>query len=326
MLYRAWTFTASTTEPQELTQSELPIKPLGDHELLIENHAIALNPVDWKIIRAGFLADSTVQVAGVDGAGVVVAAGRLAKTEIGSRVAYHQSIRSNGSYGEKAIVDSRLCWPVPAHIHFKDAVAMLCPGLTALQSLQKLPQLQQQYVAVHGAGTLVGALLVQLLAAGGAKVIAIASGKHRDELLGLGAYGVVDYQQQQVVTDVQALLGEHKITALFDCVEASKVAEFYPLLDVNSHVLTIQGRVSENPFPAFDKAISLHEIALNTLHRYPSAWQLAALQTGFARLLQQGLSIVQGRIETISFDEIPQALQRLKQGQFGKFVAVLKEE
>lgn len=326
MLYRAWTFNASTTEPTELIQQHLTVKALGDYELLVENHAIALNPVDWKIIRPGFLEGAAVQVAGVDGAGVVLAAGKLAKTAVGSRIAYHQSIRSNGSYGEMAIVDSRLSWPVPAHISFSDAAALVCPGLTALQSLQKLPSMQQQSVLVHGAGTLVGTLLVQLLAAAGARVIAVASSRHQEQLLKLGALGVVNYQQQQVLADTQALLGEHKLTVLFDCIDADKVATFYPLLDVNSHVITIQGRVTNNPFPAFDKAISLHEVALNTLHRYPSAGQITALQTEFTKLLQYGVSTVAPRLQTISFAEIPQSLQKLKQGQYAKYVAILKAE
>ena len=54
MLYRAWTFNASTTEPTELIQHHLTVKALGDYELLVENHAIALNPVDWKNYPARF--------------------------------------------------------------------------------------------------------------------------------------------------------------------------------------------------------------------------------------------------------------------------------
>lgn len=326
MLYRAWTFNTSSTEPRELALQLLPVKPLGDYELLVQNYAVALNPVDWKIIRPGFLEGAAVQVAGVDGAGIVIAAGKLANKAVGSRVAYHQSIRSHGSYSEMAVVDSRLSWLVPAQIRLSDAAALVCPGLTALQSLHKLPSLQQQFVLVHGAGTLVGALLVQLLAGAGARVIAIASKRHQQALLELGAMGVVDYQQQQVLVQVQALLGEQQIAAVFDCVDAGKVAEFYPLLDVNSHVVTIQGRLSANPFPAFDKAISLHEVALNTLHRYPSASQLAALQTGFSQLLQSCVPTVQQRLEIINFEAIPQALQQLKQGQYAKYVAILQQE
>ncbi|AXF78420.1 hypothetical protein LU631_06005 [Erwinia tracheiphila] len=80
--------------PLDLRSVTLNARPLQPAQVLVCNAAIGLNPVDWKVL------DSQVgQVPGVDGAGTVVAIGdEVAPDLLGQRVAWHQSLQSDGSF------------------------------------------------------------------------------------------------------------------------------------------------------------------------------------------------------------------------------------
>jgi NADPH:quinone reductase-like Zn-dependent oxidoreductase len=60
-------------KPLEVKSSDVA-KP-GPGEVLVQNHAIALNPVDWKMQATGFFVQEYPTVLGWDAAGVVADVG-----------------------------------------------------------------------------------------------------------------------------------------------------------------------------------------------------------------------------------------------------------
>ncbi|MDP1045231.1 alcohol dehydrogenase, partial [Klebsiella pneumoniae] len=64
--FAAWSWTAGAGI-DGLQQVRKPLEQPGPGEVLIANRAIALNPVDWKIIEWGHPAWKTGHVPGVDG-------------------------------------------------------------------------------------------------------------------------------------------------------------------------------------------------------------------------------------------------------------------
>jgi NADPH:quinone reductase-like Zn-dependent oxidoreductase len=97
--WRAWTW-----QGEALQQSMISAEPLQPHDVVVQNAAIGLNPVDWKV-----LASQIGQVPGVDGAGTVVALGaEVAPGLLGARVAYHQSLRRNGSFAEFTVLAAQV--------------------------------------------------------------------------------------------------------------------------------------------------------------------------------------------------------------------------
>jgi len=64
--YAAWAWT-SGQGLDGLTLTRKPLRQPGPGQVLVANRAIALNPVDWKIIEWGHPAWSTGRVPGVDG-------------------------------------------------------------------------------------------------------------------------------------------------------------------------------------------------------------------------------------------------------------------
>ncbi|UIN53527.1 zinc-binding dehydrogenase [Pseudomonas kribbensis] len=323
--YAAWAWT-SGQGLDGLTLTRKPLVQPGPGQVLVANRAIALNPVDWKIIEWGHPAWSTGRVPGVDGMGVVVAAGAGVTLQPGSRVAYHQSLASDGSFGEYCLLDAATVLSVPAALDDAAAASLPCPGLTAWQAVEKVPAGEAADVLVIGAGGAVGLLLVQLAVQRGWRVWATASGAHHAKLKSLGAVGVFDYREPDWKTALTASLGERRLHAVFDTVSGAHAAEMASMLGYNGHLVCIQDRQETAPVPAFSSAISLHEVALNSYHTHASLQDRQTLRRNGEQLLQALLdgSLIGPVLQTFDFRELPQALRALKDGAGGgKWVARL---
>ncbi|MDQ0668166.1 zinc-binding dehydrogenase [Pseudomonas sp. W2I6] len=325
--FAAWSWTAG----KGIDGLELIRKPLvlpGPGEVLVANRAVALNPVDWKIIEWGHPAWSTGHVPGVDGMGVVVAAGVGVPIKPGTRVAYHQSLERDGSFAEYCLLDAATVLTVPAALDDTAAASLPCPGLTAWQALDKVPGTGPSDVLVVGAGGAVGLLLVQLAAQRGYRVWATAAKKHHEHLKAFGAVGVFDYRDDNWQQNLQASLGERRLKAVFDTVSGTHAAALAPLLGYNGHLVCIQDRQETAPLPAFSTAISLHEVALNSFHAHASQSDRQLLRQAGEHLLEGVLSgnLTTPKSQVFDFRNLPQALHALKQGgEGGKWVARLNE-
>ncbi|NBF05912.1 zinc-binding dehydrogenase [Pseudomonas sp. Fl5BN2] len=304
-----------------------PLPRPAAHELLVANTAIALNPVDWKMIEWGPDDWSDGHVPGVDGAGVIVAAGSAVPMRPGTRVAYHQALNRDGSFAEYSLIDARCAIALPDALDDALAAALPCPGLTALQALDKLPQGGTEDVLVVGAGGAVGNLLVQMAVQQGFRVWASASPAHHEALLSAGVTGVLDYHRQGWQNELQSRLGLRRLHALFDTVSGEHAAGLAPLLGYNGHLVCIQDRQETAPLPAFSTALSLHEVALNSVHAHGSESDWRAYQRNGTALLKQ---VAEGQLKPsallpFSFAELPEKLRSLKDGErVGKWVARLQ--
>lgn len=72
----AW-LTAEKQHPFEV--KEAPYPELTAEEVIIKNHAVAINPVDWKIQRMGIFSPQYPTILGTDVAGEVVEVGSSVK-------------------------------------------------------------------------------------------------------------------------------------------------------------------------------------------------------------------------------------------------------
>jgi len=324
--FAAWSWTAGAGI-DGLQQVRKPLEQPGPGEVLIANRAIALNPVDWKIIEWGHPAWKTGHVPGVDGMGVVVAAGAGVSIKLGTRVAYHQALERAGSFAQFCLLDAATVLQVPTALDDAVAASMPCPGLTAWQALEKIPVVHNRDVLIIGAGGAVGLLLAQLAVQRGFRTWATASTSHHSHLKALGVVGVFDYREAIWQQTLQVALGERRLHAVFDTVSATHAATLASLLGYNGHLVCIQDRQETAPLPAFSTAISLHEVALNSFHAHASLNDRQALRQQGERLLQ---GVLEGRVlaptrQAFDFDELPQALHALKQGGSGKWVTCLNE-
>jgi NADPH:quinone reductase-like Zn-dependent oxidoreductase len=177
------------TDPQAeagLDRRELPDPEPGEHEVLVEVRAFAVNRGELSLLEqrpSGWLP-------GQDLAGVVArpAADGSGPPE-GTRVV---GVADAGAWSQLALVPSHRLAPLPDSVELDAAAALPVAGLTALRALRTGGPLLGRRVLVTGATGGVGSFAVQLAAAGGAHVTALVSGESRvDAARSLGAHEVL---------------------------------------------------------------------------------------------------------------------------------------
>ncbi|WP_247826651.1 NAD(P)-dependent alcohol dehydrogenase [Arthrobacter antioxidans] len=184
--------------PDELVVLERRRPAPAAGEVLIRVSAAGVNPADTHL-RAGhlrrFLRLRLPFVPGCDGAGTVVALGDGVKgLAVGDAVIAMASPRQGGMYGEFAALPADQCALAPAGGTLDTAAGLPVAGTTALQALRDRARVSRgQTVLVYGASGGVGTMAVQIAAALGCEVTAVASGPNLPMLRGLGARVVLDY-------------------------------------------------------------------------------------------------------------------------------------
>ena len=297
----------------------------GPGEVIVENHAIALNPVDWKLIAAGHRDWQPGHIPGVDGAGRIIALGEGVPLEIGTPVAYHQFIGKPGSFATHTRLSADALLRIPRGLNESVAAALPCPGITAWQALTKVPEKPGRDVLVIGAGGAVAQYLVQLALSCHYRVWATAAPRHHAHLLGLGVAGVFDYGDESWRTGLQDAIGTRKLYAAFDTVSGAHAASLAPMLGYGGHLVCIQDRVDQHPLPPFSPAVSLHELALGSIHEYGVRADWVDYRTAGERMLQELAlrRLSAPEIVTHPFEALPEALAALKAGQTGKRIVLL---
>ncbi|KAF2165501.1 hypothetical protein M409DRAFT_24353 [Zasmidium cellare ATCC 36951] len=202
-----------------VASADLP-KP-GPDDVVIKNHAVAINPVDWKIQDYGVFVQSWPTILGEDIAGEVYELGaNVSKFKKGDRVVAHQLSLVTGKpedggfqlYARAAAVFTA---KIPDSLSYTQAsvlpLALDTAGHGLYDSREKgfigldypslTPKPSGKTILVWGGSSSVGALAIQLATASGAKVISVASKHNLDFLKSLGAVEALDYNTPSIVDD-----------------------------------------------------------------------------------------------------------------------------
>ncbi|MCJ1414498.1 hypothetical protein MMC32_000825 [Xylographa parallela] len=228
----AW-LPASKATPLEVGHA--PYTPPGFGQLVVRNHALGINPVDWAKQMLGDVMLPYIRypiVLGEDVAGTVVAVGDgVSRFRVGDRVlAVACAITSNapaeGGFQLYTVVREWFATPLPEHVSFERACVLPLALLTASLGLfgkdylgLDLPTVPARptttttstsngtparVVIVAGGASAVGGTAVQLAASAGYEVVSTASPKNFDYVKRLGAAHVFDYRSATLSDDLSA--------------------------------------------------------------------------------------------------------------------------
>ncbi|MFD9734586.1 NADP-dependent oxidoreductase [Umezawaea sp. NPDC059074] len=202
--------------PEVLELADVPWPRRLPGEALIRVLAAGTNPVDAEC-RAGNAKawfDDGPYVWGWDVSGVVVEVGEDSSgLRPGDEVFGMPRFPAlAGGYAEYVTSPVGQVAVKPRGVDHVSAAALPLCGLTAAQTLDRLDVGRGDRVLVNGAAGGVGHLAVQLAAARGARVIAVARRVNHDFLLGIGAAEVLDYTTDDVVASIGP------VDAVVDCV------------------------------------------------------------------------------------------------------------
>jgi NADPH:quinone reductase-like Zn-dependent oxidoreductase len=236
-----------------------PYTPPGEKEIVVRNHAVAINPVDWIKALLGDMMFSWVKrpfVLGSDLAGEVVEVGPgVTRFKVGDRIVGdalgldpNRNRASEGAFQLYTVLLEHMASPIPDTLSYERAcvlplaVSTAACGLfekdhLALQHPSATPKATGETVLIWGGSTSVGSCAIQLAVAAGYEVITTCSPRNFGYVHKLGASETFDYRSKTVVPDIIATLkgrrcagalaiGGGSAGACFDIIHASQGRKF----------------------------------------------------------------------------------------------------
>lgn len=205
-------------------------------EVVVRNHAVAVNPLDW-ILQDVALVFPWIKypfVLGADLAGEVVEVGPgVTRFAVGDRVLGHavgtdrtRNSSAEGAFQHYTVILAHLAAPIPDTLSYEEAAVLPLALSTAACALFQRDQLALDHprpspqptgltLLVWGGSTSVGSNAIQLAVAAGYEVVTTAAPSNHDYVQRLGASYAVDRHGPRAVPDViEALSGKTLAGAL----------------------------------------------------------------------------------------------------------------
>ncbi|KAL5388164.1 hypothetical protein DPSP01_003153 [Paraphaeosphaeria sporulosa] len=195
----------------------------GPGEILVRNEAVAVQPLDAKMLHAGYGGAGSIEkypvILGTAGAGTVQAVGEdVSELAVGDRVVFNtralvkfETNKREGTWQKFVIVRSQTAAKI-GDVSFEQAVLVDFPLQTAVAALNLYLGMEKpgkgtedEKVLVWGAGGAVGSYAVQYAKSVGHTVVVTASQKDVARQTRLGASAVIDYKAADAVDQLRKL-------------------------------------------------------------------------------------------------------------------------
>jgi NADPH2:quinone reductase len=252
--------------PEVMKLKEVPKPQPGTGELLVQMHAVGVNPVE-TYIRAGQYPrkPGLPFTPGNDGAGVVAEIGdTVTEFSPGDRVYTAGSI--TGTYAEYARCSVSQVHRLPTPATFVQGAAIGTPYATAYRGLFQRGEAQPgEILLVHGASGGVGMAAVQLAAARGVRVFGTAgSGEGRKLVREQGALEVFDHLQPNYLEQIMQATGGRGLDLILEMAAQLNLANDLTLLAPRGRVIVIgnRGRVEIDARDAMSRDADIRGLVL----------------------------------------------------------------
>ncbi|MEV4437738.1 NAD(P)H-quinone oxidoreductase [Streptomyces sp. NPDC049577] len=227
--------------PEALVWAEVPDPVPGDGEVLVEVAAAGVNRAD-VMQRQGFYdpPPGASPYPGLECSGRIAALGPgVSGWAVGDEVC---ALLAGGGYAEKVCVPAGQLLPVPAGMDLVHAAALPEVTCTVWSNVFMIAHLAPgETLLVHGGGSGIGTMAVQLAKAAGARVAVTAGGPEKlERCRELGADILIDYREQDFVEELHKVTGGVGADVILDIVGAKYLARNVDVLAVNGR-LTIIG-------------------------------------------------------------------------------------
>jgi NADPH:quinone reductase-like Zn-dependent oxidoreductase len=184
---------------------EAPVPEPAGRQLLIAIKAVAINPLDWKIMggKMKLMSGSKFPKGiGIDFSGVVKQVGSgIRGFKPGDAVFGSLDPFKGGALAEYLLVREQDIALKPATISFEQAAAMPTAGVAALQIFDRLATLGKgTQVLINGASGGIGMFAIQIAKRKGAHVTGVASTNSLSWVKKWGSDAVVDYRKEDILS------------------------------------------------------------------------------------------------------------------------------
>ncbi|MFC5712973.1 NADP-dependent oxidoreductase [Thalassorhabdus alkalitolerans] len=247
---------------EELKETTVNKPSINENQVLVEIHATSVNPIDWKM-REGYLKEmfpfEFPITLGWDAAGIITEKGSKVKGfQKGDRVFTRPATTRHGTYAEYVAVEEERLAKMPDEMSFEEGAAIPLAGLTALQCIQDLGEVQEgQRVLIHAGAGGVGNFAIQIAKHIGAYVVTTASGKNEDLVTSLGADQLINYKEEDFSEAVE------NIDFVLDAVGGDVQSKSYKVLKENGKLVSIVEPPSEEEARKYGVNASFHWLKEN---------------------------------------------------------------
>lgn len=300
------------TTPESLVDAEIPTPAMPtEHDILVEVHAVSVNPVDVKVRAAGA---GSERVLGWDASGRVVAVGAdVVGLSPGDEVFYAGSLDRPGSYARYQLVDARIAARKPARLSYPEAAALPLTAITAWEGLfdkLRLDETSTGTLLVLGGAGGVGSMVIQLAKAlTGLTVIATASRpESREWALSLGADAVVDHAAADLAEQIRAI-APGGVDAVFSTQSRGRIPLMLDVIRPFGQIVAIDDEKDLDLFALKAKSLSWHWELMFVRPR--TGWDISAQGALLARVAEL---VDTGRVRsTLTRELTPFSAARLRE-------------
>lgn len=193
-----------------LSLREMPKPEPGPDQVLIRVHAVSLNPLDWRLMKAdpfiirlfNGLLKPKIHVLGADFSGVIAATGeKVSGFEPGDALSGIMTPEITGTLAEYIVLPATGIVKNADTLSHQQASTLGVAALTAYEGIYdyRIPTPGDR-VLINGASGGIGTFAVQMAKALGGHVTAVCSQRNEDLVRSLGADEVIDYQSVNLLT------------------------------------------------------------------------------------------------------------------------------
>jgi NADPH2:quinone reductase len=240
-----------------------PVPAAG--QVLIEVHAIGVNPVD-TYIRAGKYGPREFPFTpGSDAAGLVLSVGEGVKVfKPGDRVYTGRTI--SGAYAEKTVADQFNVYPLPESVTFQRGAALGIPYGTAFRALFFRGHARPaETVLIHGASGSVGSAATQMAHALGCTIIGTAgSDKGRQLVREQGAQHALDHHAPDYLKKVMNFTGGKGVDLILEMLANVNLGKDLTVLAKQGRVVVVgsRGKVELDPRDTMSREADIRGMTL----------------------------------------------------------------
>jgi NADPH:quinone reductase len=238
---KAAVFSTAGQPSDVLRVAEVDAPQPGPGEVLVRVQHSPIHPADLMFIGGGYrIRPKPLQIAGLEGAGIVVEGGAEFSLARGSVVAF----RFPGAWAEYICVPADRCVPVSAQVPSETAAQFCLNPMTAYGLLDELGAVNRDCIVVNAATSSVARIVTGLALQRGQRVVGVT----RDKVVAaMGGHVAEQAIGGDLASQLLALSGGDFYAGLLDSIGGSAIKSVLPALRQGATIVSYGVLEANNP-------------------------------------------------------------------------------
>ena len=310
--------------------ADAPDPTPAENEVVLQVRFAAINPADRYLAEGQYPAKPPMpHILGRDGFGTIVALGPGVKdVRVGDRrtiLRGDTGVSRAGTLAQRVAVAVHDLVEQPAGWTEQQAASAALVYITAFQALTQWGELPPSVVLITGASGGVGVAATQLAHAMGHTVVGLSRSKEKGERLKqIGASAIFDPEDANWPKALKAHLGNRRVDLAIDNIGGELFNQVLDTMGMWGKISVI-GRLA-GPVPQFNTAsLFFRRLRIGGV-------AVGSYQNSQTRAAWQSVCALLGKIDAkpiidsiFSFEQVPQAFERLAKGPMGKVLVEINK-